>query len=370
MIAFYNFFFSRGIRLGTPLSLIFFALFLAGCRQKATEELGLRWSGGRATGITIPQSLLANGTEENIKRGLQVRLQESGVPMLGDYSLSGEAVLFTPLLPLSPGRQYAVFYNKSRIGQLMVPVPDKRKAPEVTALYPSVDTVPENLLKLYLRFSLPMREGDALRHIHLLGEKGDTVPDVFLDLQPELWNREGTTLTLWLDPGRIKRDLIPNRRLGNPLQKGRSYRIVIDSAWKDAQGLALKQGYTKRFFAGERDQTSPQPDAWTIEVPTRGSADPLRIHLKEPLDYFLLAETVRVVDEAGSVMATDVRVMQGEKGMEIFAKEKWAAGRYRIKIASYLEDLAGNNLNRLFDRDVTKPQKTQRPFRELAFVIR
>ena len=40
----------------------------------------------------------------------------------------------------------------------------------------------------------------------------------FLDLQPELWNAEGTVLTLWLDPGRIKRDLIPNKELGIPLK--------------------------------------------------------------------------------------------------------------------------------------------------------
>ena len=35
---------------------------------------------------------------------------------------------------------------------------------------------------------------------------------IFLELENELWNPEHTQLTLWLDPGRIKRDLIPNQR--------------------------------------------------------------------------------------------------------------------------------------------------------------
>ena len=82
------------------------------------------------------------------------------------------------------------------------------------AIYPTQDTVPENLLKIYLQFSKPMREGQALRHIELLKNNRDTLPGVFLDLQPELWNVDRTTLTVWLDPGRIKRDLQPNGPIG------------------------------------------------------------------------------------------------------------------------------------------------------------
>lgn len=32
---------------------------------------------------------------------------------------------------------------------------------------------------------------------------------------------------------------------------------------------------------------------------------------------------------------------------------RWAPGQYKIKIESRLEDLAGNNLNRLFDQEIT-----------------
>lgn len=361
---------SRRIRLGASLSLIFFVFLLTGCRQKGPESLSLQWSDNQATGIRIPKALLANSREQNPGTALQVRLQNSAVPMLGEYHVSEEAVFFTPLLPLSPGKHYEVFYNKDLMGRLVVPVPGQGNAPVLMAVYPSADTLPENLLKLYLRFSSPMRAGEALQHIQLLNERGDTARDVFLDLQPELWNSEGTTLTLWLDPGRIKRDLIPHRRLGNPLQYGKRYQLVVDSAWKDVRGLAMEQGYTKQFIAGERDQTAPRPDAWTLEVPKGRSAAPLRINLNEPLDYFLLQEAIQVINKEGRLMKTEVRVGAGEKRIEVFPENKWTAGWYRLRIASHLEDLAGNSLNRLFDRDVTAPQKKEQEFREIAFAIR
>ena len=65
-----------------------------------------------------------------------------------------------------------------------------------------------------------MQEGQALENITVIKNGKDTIPSIFLDLQPELWNKERTILTLWLDPGRIKRDLQPNKKLGLPLELG------------------------------------------------------------------------------------------------------------------------------------------------------
>ena len=55
-----------------------------------------------------------------------------------------------------------------------------------------------------------MEEGRSTRYVVLVKEGVDTLKGTFLDLQPELWNDDATELTLWLDPGRIKLDLIPN----------------------------------------------------------------------------------------------------------------------------------------------------------------
>ena len=102
-----------------------------------------------------------------------------------------------------------------------------------------------------------MSEGQSQKHIFLLNHNNDTIKDVFLDLQPELWDEDRTVLTMWLDPGRIKRDLIPNLQKGNPLKKGQQYTLAVAGEWKDEEGLPLKASYTRKFFVGERDSTGP-----------------------------------------------------------------------------------------------------------------
>lgn len=363
-----NFLQRRKIRLGLPLSLIFFALLFARCSQSG-KEINLQWTKKQATGIVVPKSLLADGSEGEQKNSLQVRLSQSNLSILGEYASLEDAVVFKPLIPLSPGKRYDVFFKQKSIGSVTVPFPDARDAPELVAIYPSADTLPENLLKIYLQFSSPMREGEALRHLHLLNEKGDTIPAIFLDLQPELWNEERTTLTVWLDPGRIKRDLIPNQRMGNPLQKGKRYTLEIDSAWKNTQGLSLKTTITKNIVVGERDAVLPQPDRWTVTLPKAATLEPLRLVFGEPLDYFLLEETIQVLSAKGEVINGKITVLKNETGLVFTPLAPWKPGSYRIKIATYLEDLAGNNLNRPFDRDVLHQPKKENDFVERVVVI-
>jgi len=247
---------------------------------------------------------------------------------------------------------------------------DASGAATLVAVYPSADTVPENLLKIYLRFSAPMREGEALKHIALLDSHNDTVPGVFLDLQPELWNKERTVLTVWLDPGRIKRDLIPNQQMGNPLRQGKQYTLAVSGKWKDVQGLPLQKAYSKNFFVGGRDSQSPQPGTWVLSLPAAETKESLKGDSNEPLDYFLLLETVSIVDEKENKVTGDIKVHENETGFEFLPAQPWKPGRYKLRIASYLEDLAGNNLQRLFDREISKqPEKKEEQFFVREFII-
>ena len=369
MTANYNFRLYKRIRLSLLLSLIFFVCPGTGCKQTASKEISLVWSGKQATGMLIPGSLVENSREEIIKTDLQIFLQTSRTPMLGEYAVTAEGIRFKPLIPLSPGKLYSVVFKKKQIGRLSVPLPDSAGAPELVALYPSGDTLPANLLKIYLLFSSPMREGEALRHIYLLDAHTDTVPGVFLDLQPELWNDERTALTVWLDPGRIKRGLIPNRRLGNPLKTGAHYTLGVNNSWKNAQGLPLKQVFTKSFYVAERDDTSPQPGQWKMLLPPAGTLQPLQITFNDPLDPFLVQETLQLVNEQGTVVQGSITLTNQETGCSFRPTHPWQAGRYRLQVATYLEDLAGNNLNKLFDRDITRQPAKEDAVAERAFSI-
>ncbi|MBE7172616.1 MAG: Ig-like domain-containing protein [Williamsia sp.] len=349
------------------LNLIFF--ILAGCQQHARQSIRLVWTGKQATGIRIPGSLVKGEQDKNPGSGLQVFLENGQTPMLGASGFEGPDILFKPLIALSPGKQYSVLFKKKLIGRVRVPSPDTADAPVLLALYPAADSLPENLLKIYLVFSAPMQEGEALHHTYLLNERADTISNIFLDLQPELWNRERTALTIWLDPGRIKRGLIPNERMGNPLKQGARYTLLVDAGWKSAGGLPLRQVFKKSFYVNGRDSSTPVPSQWKLALPRTETLQPLEIAFNEPLDYFLAGETLRIVDEKETPVRGNIILNKTQTGCTFRPARAWQAGTYRLQVATYLEDLAGNNLNKVFDRDITVQQKKEDVFIERRFVL-
>ncbi len=351
--------------------LAFFLLLALSACQKQEASIELLWKDQRATGISIPKQLIKNFSSAAADPSIKVTLANGNKrAILGKFSADNAALLFEPLIPLTPGLTYHILENNQLIGQVLVPFKKNEKAPELLAIYPLLDTLPENLLKFYVRFSKPMRSGESLQFIHLLGEKGDTLRDVFLNLQPELWDTAGTVLTLWLDPGRIKRGLTLNRALGNPLKMGKTYHLVVSSAWKDQRGLTLSQTYRKTFVAGKRDDLAPDVKRWQIQLPMAGTTALLQIKTQEPLDHYLLGESIGIVDQNNSPVKGEIRLSKKDDQVVFFPAVPWKSQRYHLQVDARLEDLAGNNLNRVFDRDISKSKSRNKSYYELEFEVK
>ena len=341
------------------------SFLLISCSEKKKENnaVTIEWEGNKAKRIIIPLELLPGTTQDSIKQLLHIQLSNTNAPMLGEFIVTNDAVSFQPLIAFTRGLKYQIRWTDKLLSEIEIPSDNTHPAPEVISIYPSGDTLPLNLLKIYIAFSKPMQEGLALENIFVIknvrpddpvGRGKDTIPSIFLDLQPELWNKERTILTLWLDPGRIKRDLQPNKKLGSPLEQRAGYQIVVKQDWRDTEGVSLSHSYRKEFIVGLRDGLSPDPDTWRISIPKAGSKQPVNIELHEPLDYMLLKNTIRVVDNKGNVVNENIDIEAKETIVHFTPSVAWSAGDYTLEIESRLEDLAGNNLNRLFDKDLTK----------------
>jgi len=233
-------------------------------------------------------------------------------------------------------------------------IPARRLSPTTVVghVYPSADVLPENLLKFYVHFSAPMSRGGIYEHIHLRDDAGKLVELPFLEIEEELWNPEMTRLTLFIDPGRIKRGVKPLEEIGPALEDGRRYTLVIDRAWKDGKGVPLQTTFEKSFKVTAPDREPPDPARWKISPPHSGTRDALAIAFPEPLDHALAQRMVRLVTDSDAAVEGSVEMADQERRWMFSPSRAWLAGNYRILIQTTLEDLAGNNIGKPFEVDL------------------
>jgi hypothetical protein len=236
-----------------------------------------------------------------------------------------------------------------------IPKPDPGPPAVVEQVFPTRATLPENQLKFYLVFSAPMSRGEAYRHIHLFREDGKEVDLPFLELGEELWDAGGRRLTLFFDPGRIKRGLKPREEVGPAIEEGKSYTLVIGKDWPDAEGNPLKDAYRKSFRVGPPDETCPNPKSWKVSPPAAGTRDSLTVRFPEPLDRGMLERVIEVRSARGGRVAGTVTVGDEETCWRLTPKEPWQAGAYELVVDTALEDLGGNSIARPFEVDVFRP---------------
>src|SRR6185503_7799389 len=110
----------------------------------------------------------------------------------------------------------------------------------------------------------------------------------FLELDEELWDRQGRRLTLFIDPGRIKRGLKPREEVGPVFEEGKSYTLAVDREWLDAAGNPLQQAFRKEIHVGPADDKQPDPNTWHVDAPVRDTTDPVLVRFPEPLDHAML----------------------------------------------------------------------------------
>jgi hypothetical protein len=290
-------------------------------------------------------------------------------PILGSYEPTGDGVRFRPRFPLERGIGYrAVFEwpvggapqssaaeaaHHFRLAETFI-VPVSRSGPpaKILAIYPSGRELPENLLRLYIQFSAPMSQGNCYSRVHLRDETtGTDVGRPFLELPQELWSPDGTRLTLLLEPGRVKRDLVPREELGPILVSGRTYSLTVDSSWPDAEGRPLDAGARKVFRATKAESRQLDPSSWTIETPAAGTREPLSVRFPKLLDRAMLERVLQVLRPDEKEIAGTIRITEDETRWTFEPREPWAAGRYALAVSTRLEDPAGNSIGRPFEVD-------------------
>ncbi len=279
--------------------------------------------------------------------------------MAGTCSYTEGVVAFHPRFPFVGGIRYTVLVRPvARSGPSQTlrieRMPRFREATaEVIEIFPSAAELPANHLRFYIEFSAPMAEGYASTEIRMNDTRtGASIDDAILDMSPELWSGDRRRLTVFLEPGRIKRGLSPNLQAGNPIDAGSEISLTVDAAFRDVNGAPLRQGFTRRYRIGPPVRRRVDPRAWTIAEPT--SQGQLVINFDRPLDAALAKRCLTVHDASGQFLRGATSLDPGETVWTFTPAEGWKAGTYRLEVNPLIEDLAGNSVSRVFDRDLTE----------------
>jgi hypothetical protein len=308
-------------------------------------------------------------------------------PLEGEYvwGPDGDAVSFVPRFPFVGGMSYTVLGSDfDDVDPVTITWPE-HDAGECTShvveIHPTAGEVPRNLLRCYVHFSDRMSEGFVASHVRVVdSERGDPIDGAFLPMEPELWDRARRRVTLLFDPARIKRGLAPHREVGYPLHVDAMVDVVVDDGFRDAAGRQLTGTHTRRYLVGPDVRRRVDPAVWEVGSPPAGSRDPLVVQFDRPLDHALLQHCLTVVPRhddstarqvAGS-LAGSVHVPIGEATWRFTPTEVWTASGYDLVVDTKLEDLAGNSVARVFDRDLADHDHTPLASDRVAvgFVVR
>jgi len=311
--------------------------------------------------------------------------KESTPAVAGQYAVVDRALRFTPMFPFDEGRQYDVVLDAGRLpavpgntpwrAQTLAAVvgrPAVVRSPStvVTHIYPSGDIVPANQLRMYLHFSAPMDWRSGYDFVMLLDDRGEEVADAFLPLDADFWNDDRTRYTVFFDPGRVKRGILPNKQMGRALEAGRRYTLLVKREWRDGHGLPLKEEFRHEFRASPAIERPLSMAVWRVTRPKAGTREPVAVTFPDALDHGLLRRALGIAKAGVSGMVSGEAVIESGETRWLFTpRDDWAAGSYELVAFAFLEDLAGNRVGRAFEVDnfertdlTPEPERRTLPF--------
>lgn len=273
-------------------------------------------------------------------------------PIAGEYALSGNLLNFNPSFQFLVDQAYTVQTWTGETVEFSIERPEPLPEPEVVAIYPNGGRIPENTLRFYIEFSVPMMPHRAEEFIELVDASGKVDTDAFMSFKQELWSPDRTRLTLLMDPGRIKRGVGQNLALGPALLEDESYSLVVREGWPSADGRARVPEFTNRFTVSEPLRSLPDVDNWVLNSPSVGSVEPVEIAFDRQFDQFQISGSVWLEDGLGNRVAGVATLTDSQTVWRFVPADPWQSEGFDVVVDARLEDVAGNNFREVLDHEL------------------
>ncbi len=301
---------------------------------------------------------------------------QAPVTVAGKWLEESGVVVFRPKYPFREGMNFQIVEKSDSASptvqwSFLIPKPNY-KPPQILEIRPVSNQWPENLLRVYVHFNRPMARGESAKRIQLQDATGRALIQPFLELDQELWDRDGKRLTLLFDPGRIKSGLKPREEDGAILENGHRYTIVVTKGWPDSHGMATEKTYEQNINVGPADRNPVDPRLWKIKPPLAQGGAALEIQFSDPVDTGMAIRLISILESGECPLDGRAEISADGLVWKFIPSVKWSPGLHYIEVDPALEDPSGNQLGRPFERDIAADKeslmKSAKPVR-LTFVV-
>jgi hypothetical protein len=204
--------------------------------------------------------------------------------------------------------------------------------------------VPERLLRLSVTF-VTASQVDVLPQIALLRQDGSEIQGALLD--QELWSPDHLTLTLLLDPGRVKTGLMAHNVAGWALRPGDRVRLQIAGKVKH-QWTVTSGGCVV-----------PDLQTWQIKAPQAGTDRPLTVIFTGPIDA-QSRDLIAVANESGDRIKGKAQLINGENAWVFTPSVPWRREHLKLLVHPRLESPCGDEIGEAFEHAVGQGLGSQR----------
>lgn len=337
-----------------------FCLHLGTAAVAQQSDLVVPDEPGGHVALTLPNDTVAiePATALQVFTGARDRCCDGRAPVAGRYEVEGRVISFEPSFEFVTGQTYtiAVQTDASNVApaltEFILSQPGGLANPEVLAIYPSGDLIPENTLRFYIHFSTPMQPHRSTEFIRLVDAAGVADTEAFMTFSQELWSEDRRRLTLLMDPGRIKRGVAQNLELGPALLEGNSYSLVVEAGWPSATTGEPVARFAQPFTASAALRLRPELEQWQFDAPRQMSMDPLVIYFDRPYDRELARRAISVLDADGAFIPGTVALENHQRTWRYEPDAPWTGAHVQIVVDAELEDVAGNNFRELLDHSL------------------
>ena len=153
-----------------------------------------------------------------------------------------------------------------------------------------------------------------------------------------------------------KRWLREHVQSGYPLVQGTVIMFIISEGFLDTHGAKLKSSQKITYKIGPPERRLVEIKNWQYHYPSIDSLEPITVEFDRPLDHALIQRCICIKDNSGHEVHGYSQAGSEERSWQFFPQIPWSIGRYTIIIEDILEDLAGNSIKRIFDRELLDNQ--------------